>query len=722
MPSTTPLLLVLALVCSSEQRIVDGQVVLDAETLENHEAINLQGQWRFSHEDKPDFARPGYPDAGWALRDPTKPPDPGEQGVSWYRIRVEIPKGVRRERLALWVVPMGAYELYVDGRRVGGVGDPSADGGFSQPDDRLLVSMTADVYEVTFGKQTAVIALRFRPSSALAHTLGDDNGGAAMAIGFASKISSRRLHGLQVVRMYRSFIGISFALGLLHFLLFVFLPERKENLQYALATWSVCGLSVSIEARTMPISPEYFIFAHVAFKFCIVGVSVFGVKFYHAVLGDPPRPLFKLYLALGIVLALGSYWVPVVAVYVYSVYGVFEQIRLTMVANLRGMRDAWLLAVGVSLSGIGALLQMVPILLGAPLPVEHAYIYGFLGMLMMMSAYQARGFARTYRDLKHRLDDVRRLSEERVEQARRVKSEEMARVRLEEENKRQAIELEEAERRKEMLAQLESAHQELKDTQAQLVQSEKMASLGQLVAGIAHEINTPVGAISSVHDSLTKATARLKEALREESPELLEESRRVRAALKVIDDANGVIESGSGRVAGIVRRLKSFARLDEAELLRANVHEGLDDTLLLLHHELKRDIKVHRQYGDVPPFHCFPSQLNQVFLNLLVNARQAIEGFGEIFIETKVVDGQAFIAIRDTGRGIPKANLPKIFDPGFTTKGVKVGTGLGLSICYRIIKDHRGEIRVTSEEGHGATFTIVLPLDLDRQLDGKLRA
>ena len=359
---------------------------------------------------------------------------------------------------------------------------------------------------------------------------------------------------------------------------------------------------------------------------------------------------------------------------------------------------------------------MVPLLLNAPLLIQHVYLYGFLGMLLSMSAYQARGFARTYRDLQQRLDDVRRLSEERVEQARRVKSEEMARVRLEEENKRQAVELQEAARRKEMVAQLEIANRELKDTQAQLVQSEKMASLGQLVAGIAHEINTPVGAIRSVHDSLSRATVRLKEALHTQDPALMEGNLRVKASLKVIDDATGVIESGSGRVAKIVRRLKSFARLDEAELLVADVHEGLDDTLVLLHHELKRDVRVHRDYGEVPPFPCFPSQLNQVFLNLLVNARQAIDGPGQIFVTTRVVDGYAHVSIRDTGAGIPAEHLSKIFDPGFTTKGVKVGTGLGLSICYRIVRDHQGELRVQSEQGKGATFTVVLPLNLDERL------
>ena len=700
-----------------QQTIAEGRVSVDAQAIDELTAVGLRGAWRYHPGDEAEWADPGFDDSDWALLDPVMPDGRPKDwsGIAWFRLRIAVPDNLVNRPIALWLVPIGAFEVFIDGERVGTLGDP--DDVLAGTDPK--VSYVARPLPVTLHRSEVVVALRFATSDAFLTAMAGQKGGlhtCAAAIGLAEKIGEKNIRAMRIVRLYRFFIGVSFALGLLHFLLFLFLPERKENLQYALATWAVCGLAVSIEVRALPVSVNYFLTAFFSFKFCIIAIVVFGVKFYHAVLGDAPGPVFKTYVILGVALALGSYWVPIWCLYLYGVFGVFEQIRLTMVANLRGLRDAWILAVGVTLSGVGALFQMVPPLLGLPLPSEHAYLYGCLGMLLLMSAYQARGFARTYRDLQFRLDDVRRLSEERVEQARRVKSEELARFRLEEENKRQAIELEEAARRQQMLAQLEAAHRELKDTQAQLVQSEKMASLGQLVAGIAHEINTPIGAINSVHDSLRKATDRLKEAMQQDHPELLEDNRRIKASLKVIDDANGVIESGSSRVAKIVRRLKSFARLDEAELLRADVHEGLDDTLLLLHHELKRDVKVHRNYGEVPPFPCFPSQLNQVFLNLLVNARQAMDGPGEIFVGTRVVDGHAHIAIRDTGRGIPKENLPKIFDPGFTTKGVKVGTGLGLSICYRIVKEHQGEIRVLSDVGEGSTFTVVLPMDLDRRL------
>lgn len=267
--------------------------------------------------------------------------------------------------------------------------------------------------------------------------------------------------------------------------------------------------------------------------------------------------------------------------------------------------------------------------------------------------------------------------------------------------------------RKKFLDELAEANRHLIQTQTQLVQSEKMASLGMLVAGIAHEINTPIGAIHSMHDTLKRALDRLKDTLQKQFPKEFAENRNLYGTVKIIEDANKVIDSGSERVTKIVRRLRSFARLDEAEIKTADIHEGIEDTLTLIYHEIKHNIRVIKNYGDLPSISCFPGRLNQVFLNLLINAKQAIDGKGEIAITTYLRDNKAHIEFKDSGKGIAKEHLQRIFDPGFTTKGVGVGTGLGLSIVYQIIQDHRGEIKVESEPGMGATFTIILPMNLD---------
>ncbi len=270
--------------------------------------------------------------------------------------------------------------------------------------------------------------------------------------------------------------------------------------------------------------------------------------------------------------------------------------------------------------------------------------------------------------------------------------------------------------RKKTQDELAAAYKDLKSTQSQLVQSEKMASLGMLVAGIAHEINTPIGAVASMHDTLVRAVDKLTRSLDCIGEQSGADTESIAETLRLIEDANRVIVSGTERVVNIVRRLRSFARLDEAEIKRIDIHEGLEDTLTLIHHEIKHNIKLERRFGAVPRLACYPGRLNQVFLNLLINAKQAIVDKGTITITTGTQGIFAFIEFADSGVGIPPENLQRIFDPGFTTKGVGVGTGLGLSICYQIVRDHRGTIEVASEVGVGTTFRVLLPLNLDEIL------
>jgi PAS domain S-box-containing protein len=270
---------------------------------------------------------------------------------------------------------------------------------------------------------------------------------------------------------------------------------------------------------------------------------------------------------------------------------------------------------------------------------------------------------------------------------------------------------------KKILNDLEKANQHLRETQAQLVQSAKMASLGKLVAGIAHEINTPIGAVNSMQDTLFRTLERLKNTIETQFPKGQIKVSELKKNLKVIDESKKVINSGTERVINIVKRLRSFARLDEAELKTVDIHEGLEDTLTLIHHDIKHNIQVKKTYGDIPPIACYPRRLNQVFLNILVNAKQAIEGKGNIEITTYTKQKKVFIEIKDDGQGIAKEHLKNVFDPGFTTKGVGVGTGLGLSICYQIMQDHMGEILVESEVNRGSTFTVVLPMDLDDRIN-----
>ena len=279
-------------------------------------------------------------------------------------------------------------------------------------------------------------------------------------------------------------------------------------------------------------------------------------------------------------------------------------------------------------------------------------------------------------------------------------------------------------------SQLQEANERLKSNQAQLVHSEKMASLGQLAAGIAHEINNPVGFVKSnlgmlsdyvsIFKDLIGTYSRLAASIAEHpmngQADLLSAIddvwKREDLEFILVDVDSLLAESltGTERVREIAQSLKSFARLDEAQMQNADINEGLRATLRMIWNELKYHCTVHEDLNPLPPIRCFPGQLNQVFMNLLVNASQAIKDEGEITIRTDATDDEVIISISDTGLGIPKENIPKLFNPFFTTKPVGHGTGLGLSVSYGIIQKHKGRIEVDSKVGKGTTFSIYLPI------------
>jgi signal transduction histidine kinase len=268
-------------------------------------------------------------------------------------------------------------------------------------------------------------------------------------------------------------------------------------------------------------------------------------------------------------------------------------------------------------------------------------------------------------------------------------------------------------------AELTGAIENLKSAQSQLVHSEKMASLGQLVAGVAHELNNPIGFIYANFPHLedyTNDLIDLIEALR--SLPLSEEQREVvEQKIKAIDldfikeDTLKIIrsgKSGASRIKEIVSSLRSFSRLDEAELKSVMLEDGINDTLAILHHHIKNRIEVVKDYQLNRPVMCRAGQINQVFMNVIYNAIQAIDGPGRLHISTHQEGEFAVIKVADSGKGISPEVIGKIFDPFFTTKKVGEGTGLGLSISYGIVEKHGGRIEVASEMGRGTTFTIYI--------------
>lgn len=269
--------------------------------------------------------------------------------------------------------------------------------------------------------------------------------------------------------------------------------------------------------------------------------------------------------------------------------------------------------------------------------------------------------------------------------------------------------------------ELQSTNKELKDTQTRLVHSAKMVSLGQLVAGVAHELNNPIGFIFSNMVHLRDYSNRLIQLVRlaESEPEKLPAAKTELEFDYIVQDMPKLItscEDGAKRTKDIVLGLRNFSRLEEAKLNEIDVQKSLDTTLDLLQGEIKGRIQVFKNYETVPKINGYASQINQVFMNILSNAVQAIENQGQIWLTTvhlkdlKLKDGKVQISIQDSGKGMGQDVMDKIFDPFFTTKNVGQGTGLGLSISYGIIDNHGGEIQVKSELGVGTEFIIILPV------------
>lgn len=264
---------------------------------------------------------------------------------------------------------------------------------------------------------------------------------------------------------------------------------------------------------------------------------------------------------------------------------------------------------------------------------------------------------------------------------------------------------------------------QLQRLQAQIVQNEKMASIGQLAAGIAHELNNPVGFLYGNLDLLESCVRDVTRVVRfYESCQLDPDAETAANSLKsevgfdrTVADLESIIadcRAGAERVRDIVQNLRTFSRLDEAELKRTDIHEGIDSTIRILSRYFSvGNVQLVREYGDLPPVDAFAAKLNQVWMNLLVNAAQAIgSANGTVRVKTWSEEERIFVAISDTGCGIDPAAIGRIFDPFFTTKSVGDGTGLGLSISFGIVEDHGGAIRVESKPGSGTTFTVELPL------------
>ena len=796
----------------------------------------LLGSWKYHPGDRAEWSDPAFDDRSWNTLDtlPTqlKPQtlsEAGWTGIGWFRLHLSVDPTLWDRPLAMVYSQVGAGEIYLDGQLIYSLGKV----GHSRETEEtyIVTGNNPEIIPVRFSHRADhVIAVRYSNFWSIDHRYLRFPEGFGLALSeMANAIEQKVKETRSRTTRQIFFSGVPLAFALLHLLLFLFYPESKGNLYYALFAGSISALAFApAQLFAFLTDPGHVFLFDWIVKGTMILTVIFGIRFLYYIFWGASPWFFKVPLTIGILLLLFSWTIPLTYVYLYVLASFPEMLRIIFVAVRRKIEGANIIGAGCVAFTLGCTYQILMELHILDQENFFPYLYGILCLVVSMSVYLARNFARTSKDLNAQLIQVKELSanlehanrqledysqtlEQKVEERTRelngknIKLEETLyqlgeseeRFRSVTQSANDAIVVADSSgyviswnkgaqtifgyREEEVLGQelallmpepyreahrkglerfkttgearvigktveLEGvrkdggefplelsldtwttekgtffsgiirditerkhAEEELRKTQNQLVIQEKMASLGSLVAGVAHEMNTPIGAINSMHDTLIRAIDKLKETLRTTFPREYRDNRQVQSELSVVAEANRVIATGTERVTDIVRSLRNFARLDEAEFQVADLHEGIKHTLTLMQTQMGEHITVVEDYADLKPVYCSPGQLNQVFMHLLKNATQAIEGKGTIRIETSADQDYAYVKISDTGKGIPPEHMDKIFDPGFTTRGVGVGTGLGLSISYNIVQKHRGEIDVKSEMGNGSTFTVRIP-------------
>jgi len=687
----------------------------------------LATHWYFHAGDDGRWADLEFDDQSWTRLDsagtrlgPSTRADIKWDGMGWFRLRLQIPPTLRNQSLALLWTQRGASEIYLDGRLIGSFGKL----GHSSDTEECL-RVLPKVVPLPFGDRSDhVLAVRFsnfrdRDRSRWLAISEVDGPGFRARLVESSVGVDYAVSTIRAERMHQMLFAVPLAFAVLHFFMFLFYRERKGNLYYAVFAASMAILIHAPFQAGGASDPDASWFYTQLAKAASILTLLFSLRFlHHELLGRSPR--FYRWLVVVSLIMLAFCWI-IPLVYVYVFYGLVmfpEVVRVTFIGVRKKVTGARIIALGWLLFIAGCGLQLLMVL--EVLPTERLllpYLYGTIALVVAMSVHLARSFARTNRDLAAQLVQVRELSERALAQERRAREEELARQELEAENARKTAELEEAHKRQKLMDELEETNLELRETQGQLVESAKMAALGNLVAGVTHEMNTPVGSLTSMLDTMGRAVTRLKERLASGHAATLESDSTIRRTVDAIAESNNVMSEATDRVAGIVRNLRSFARLDEAEFQRASLEDGLDSTVAVMQSQIPGGITVVKEYGEIEPIFCSPGQLNQVFMHLIRNATQAMGQEGRITIRTSQDPKSVYVGIHDTGPGIPPEQLEHIFDFRFRARGARVKMGLGLVADYNIIQLHEGDMRIESEVGKGTEVTLTLPrreTDADR--------
>lgn len=680
------------------------------------ETFPLSTNWRFQAGDRSEYANADFDDTNWVRLDSLgtlllaeSHSRLGWEGIGWFRLRLGVNRELQEKQLALVLLQSGAAQIFLDGKALLSIGTVGN-------------SATTERAEFTLNRGS-LIPFRFEPGTE--HVVAvrysnfwaiDDSPDSGLEVGFRMALVEPNnaiepwLDAMRSFSVQQSFAVLPLGFALLHLLVFVFYRELRGNLHYALFAASVAVLIYApLHGVTGgdPATHRYHVYL---FRLSMVTTVLFGLRFlYGELLSSSPPRFFRIQVGVGLVMLLLAPFVDSSVYFYYFLVAFLPEVtRILYVGFRRRVAGCCIIGLGWIVFAVASVFQVL-------IELDHLefdfvwfpYILGILALLVCMSTHLARVVARTNRDLEAQLAQVRVLSEQALAQERRAREEAVEREHLEAENALKTAQLEAAAERQKVLDELEQTNVELRHTQAKLVQSAKMAALGKLVAGITHEINTPVGAIRSTVDTLGRATSKLKEKIGASARDAA--GTGVDRAFDAIAQSNRVIGEAVERITGIVGNLRSFARLDEAEFQVANLEEGMESTLAVMGPQIGEQISIVKDYAGIDEVHCSPAQLNNVFMHLITNAAQAMHGEGTITIATFQDDNRVHVRISDTGPGISPEQLEHIFDFDFRAGESRMKMGLGLVADYNIAQAHDGELSIDSQVGAGTQVTVSLP-------------
>jgi two-component system, NtrC family, sensor kinase len=675
--------------------------------------ILLDTGWKFQAGDNPGYAKPGFDDNKWKSINPAvdilRLPQV-HHGIIWFRLHMFLDSSVRKKQLSLFIEQSGASEIYFNGNLIHAFGVLDTVQRKVKAYDPVGAPFPLPV--ANDGQQVLAIRYAVQPGINYKTIFSSHNYVEHITIHYTE--NANRLYRLVLLIVFGSsfsLLGVFFILAVLHFSFFLFYRSKKANLYFGFfALLTTGGFIMNVISFNIHWVEDKFRFFYLGACFMQTGVLFLLASIYQH-LGQKMGVWFSILVAIGMVIivciALPGYWGWEISAG-YTVYIINLDIaRISFMAVKKKQRGARIMAIG---SACFVASWIIFATAGNPGSIDLLTVISFdtafLWIPIATSVYLGLDFAYTNRLLQVKLTEVNELSEKTIAQERE-KQQILS-------SQKETLEQQVSQR----TAQLKQSIENLKSTQAQLIQSEKMASLGELTAGIAHEIQNPLNFVNNFAEVSNEMIDEMKQQLA---------TGHMQQANEIADDLKqnlDKINQHGKRADAIVKGMLQHSRISSGQKELTDVNALCDEYLRLAYHGLRAkdksfNVKIETDFDpSIGKIDIVPRDIGRVILNLINNAFYAV---GEkarlraasyeprVVVATKKLDGKVEITVTDNGDGIPKTITGKIFQPFFTTKPTGQGTGLGLSLAYDIVKAHGGEIKVETNEGEGSEFAIQLP-------------